>query len=214
VGGHDANAGGPGAVGQDMKNGVVRVLGSVLLIVLSARGAPAATPAGLADVPARIDRIVALLRASGLSHEQRRRAVLAQAEPAFDWHAMARTAMGPTWRERTPAQRAEFTRLFRALVERTYLERVLRYHDEKVVYGREAVQGDTALLPTQIVRPRRAPISIDYELLRRGDRWFIIDVLIEHVGLVSNYQSQFAAILGRSSYRGLVAAIQARIARG
>jgi len=82
------------------------------------------------------------------------------------------------------------------------------------VYGRETVQGDTALLSTQIVRSHRAPISVDYELVRRGDRRFITDVLIEHVGLVSNYQSQFAAILARSSYRGLVAAIQARIARG
>jgi hypothetical protein len=82
-----------------VKSPVVRVLGRVLLILLAASGAPAATPSGLGDIPARIDRIVALLRAPGLTHEQRRRAVLAQADPAFDWHAMARTAMGQTWRE-------------------------------------------------------------------------------------------------------------------
>lgn len=195
-----------------MKSSGIRVLGIVLLVVLSASGASATPPSGLAAIPARIDRIVALLRAPGLTPAGRRRAVLAEAEPAFDWHGMARAALGPSWRERTPAQRAEFTRLFRKLVERTYLTRVLRYHDEKVVYGREAVEGDSARLPTRIVRPRGAPISVDYELVHRGDRWLIADVLIEHVGLVDNYHSQFAAILGRSSYRQLVATIEARIA--
>jgi ABC-type transporter MlaC component len=73
-------------------------------------------------------------------------------------------------------------------VEDSYLTRVLHYHDEKVVYGRESVHGDEALLPTQIVRPAHTPISVDYELLRRGDRWLVTDVLVEHIGLVSNYR--------------------------
>jgi phospholipid transport system substrate-binding protein len=85
------------------------------------------------------------------------------------------------------------------------------YHDEKVVYGRETVHRDDALLPTQIVRPNGAPVSVDYELLRRGDRWLVTDILVEHVGLVNNYRSQFAAILSRSSYRHLIARMRARI---
>jgi phospholipid transport system substrate-binding protein len=189
----------------------IRVLGIVLLIVLSASGVQAATPPALPDIHARIDRIVALLQAPTLTHEERRRAVLAEAEPAFDWREMARAALGPSWHERTAAERAEFTRLFQALVERAYLTRVLRYHGEKVVYGREAVQGDAALLPTRILRPNGAPISVDYELLHRGDRWLVTDILVEHVGLVNNYRSQFAAILGRSSYRQLIARMRARI---
>ena len=199
-------------VSDDVMNTRICVLGMVLLIVLSARGVRAATPPGLADIHARIDRIVGLLQTPGLTHEERRRAVLAEAEPAFDWRGMARAALGPSWRERTPAERAEFTRLFQALVEHAYLGRVLGYHDEKVVYGRETVHRDDALLPTQILRPNRPPVSVAYELLRRDDRWLVSDVLVEHVGLVNNYRSQFAAILSRSSYRELIARIRARIA--
>lgn len=190
----------------------IGILGLALLILLSAGEVRAATPPGLADVHARIDRIVALLQAPGLSSGARRRAVLAEAEPAFDWREMVRSALGPTWRARTPAERAEFTRLFQALVEHAYLTRVLRYHGETVVYGRPTVHRDDALLPTQIVRPGGAPISVDYELLREGDGWRIADILIEHVGLVDNYRSQFAAILGRFSYGELIGRMQARIA--
>lgn len=190
----------------------IRILGIAALIALSAAGARAGAPSGLADVRARIDRIVALLQAPGLTDAARRRAVLAEAEPAFDWREMARSALGPTWRERTEAERAEFTRLFQALVEHAYLTRVLQYHGERVVYGRETVHHDDALLATQSVRPGRAPIAVDYELLREGQGWLISDVLIEHVGLVDNYRSQFAAILSRSSYPQLIARMRERIA--
>ena len=186
--------------------------GVVLLIVLATTQAGAAPAPGLVDIHARLDRIVALLQERGLTHEQRRRAILAEADPAFDWHAMARSALGPSWRARTPAERAEFTRLFQALVEHTYLARVLRYDGEKVVYGRETVRGDAALLQTRIAGTKGVPISVDYELRRRGDRRLVSDVLVEHVGLVSNYRSQFADILSRASYPALLAKIRARIA--
>ena len=196
-----------------MRRTSIRALGIALVIVIATSQARAASPPpGLADIHARLDRIVALLEQRGLTHEQRRRAILAEADPAFDWHAMARAALGPTWRARTPAERAEFTRLFQALVERTYLARVLRYNGEKVVYGRETVRGHTALLQTRIVGTKGVPISVDYEVRRRGDRWLVTDVLVEHVGLVSNYHSQFADILSRASYPRLIAQIRARIA--
>ncbi len=199
-------------VSENVMNIRIRFLAALLLIALSTTAAVAPAAAGLAGIRARIDRVVALLQAPGPIHRARRRAILAEGEAAFAWREMARAAMGPRWRERTPAERAEFTRLFRTLVEDSYLSRVLRHQGEKVVYGRAAVDGDTALLPTQVVRPDGRPISVDYELLRRGDRWLVIDVLVEHIGLVSNYRSQFAAILDRSSYRQLIGKIQARIA--
>lgn len=93
-------------------------VGVVLVIALATSLAVAAPAPDLADIHARIDRIVALLQEPGLTHEQRRQAVLAAADPAFDWRGMARAALGPAWRERTPAGREKFTRLFQALVER------------------------------------------------------------------------------------------------
>lgn len=195
------NAHGPAVVGEGVTHASIRALGIVLVIVVATSQArAAATPAGLADIHTRLDRIVALLQERGLTHAQRRRAILAEADPAFDWHVMARAALGPTWRARTPAERAEFTRLFQTLVERTYLARVLRYGGEKVVYGRETERGDAALLQTRIVGTKGVPISVNYDLRRRGDRWLVSDVLVEHVGLVGSYRSQFADILSRASY--------------
>jgi phospholipid transport system substrate-binding protein len=192
----------------------MRVIGLAVLVALWVGQPPPAAAAAppLAAVHTRLDRIMALLRQPGLTRGQRRAAVLAEAEPAFDWDAMARTVLGPSWHDRTPAERATFTRLFRSLVEEAYLSRVLHYRGERLVYGREVVNGDAALLRTEVVRSAHPPISVDYELARRGDRWLVEDVLVEHVSLVENYQSQVAAILSRSSYPQLIATLRARIA--
>lgn len=40
-------------------------------------------------------------------------------------------------------------------------------------------------------------------MLRHGDRWLIYDVLVENVGLVSNYRTQFNQIIRTSSFEEL-----------
>jgi len=192
-------------------SGGVGVMGCLLVVLATLAGA-APPSTGLGEVRARIDRIVGILQAPGLPTKARRRSILAEAGPAFDWPEMARASLGPAWHDRTPAEQREFTHMFRVLVEDSYMKLILHQHGERVLYGRASVDGDRAWLPTQIKRPKGPPISVDYELVRRGANWLVVDVLIENVGLVGNYHSQFANILSRSSYRGLVDQIKHRIA--
>jgi phospholipid transport system substrate-binding protein len=56
---------------------------------------------------------------------------------------------------------------------------------------------------TKVVTRQGEEFSLDYRLLKGGDRWRVYDVVIEGVSLVSNYRSQFADILQKSSYEEL-----------
>ena len=57
--------------------------------------------------------------------------------PIFDYDEMARRALGPHWRRRTPAEQEEFARLFRAFLEQIYSDKVDLYEGERIVFGRE-----------------------------------------------------------------------------
>jgi len=46
--------------------------------------------------------------------------------------------------------------------------------------------------------------------MKSGSRWLVYDVTIEGVSLVSNYRSQFNAVIQRSGYRDLVAKLKAK----
>src|SRR2546429_1062020 len=63
---------------------------------------------------------------------------------------------------------------------------------------------------TRIVSKQGTEIPVDYRMFERDGRWRAFDVNIEGVSLVSNYRSQFNAIVVRSSYADLVTKLKAK----
>ncbi len=81
----------------------------------------------------------------------------------------------------------------------------LARHDELISLAR-----DQATVRTALVTRQGTEIPMDYRMLRRGDRWRIYDVVVERVGLVNNYRTQFDQILRAASYPELVRRIKER----
>jgi phospholipid transport system substrate-binding protein len=119
---------------------------------------------------------------------------------------MARRALAIHWRERTPQEQQEFVRLFRDLVEGTYINRLESSIQEKreIQYVGEQVDGSRATVKTTVVTRRNQQVPIDYRLQKADGRWLIYDVLVEGISLVNNYRSQFNRIITSSSYNDLV----------
>jgi phospholipid transport system substrate-binding protein len=128
------------------------------------------------------------------------------AEQVFDWQEMARRALAVHWRERTPQEQQEFVRLFRDLVEGTYINRLESAIHEKreIQYAAEQVDGPRATVKTNVVTRRNQQVPIEYRLHKADGRWLIYDVLVEGISLVNNYRSQFNRIITSSSYSELV----------
>ena len=134
------------------------------------------------------------------------------AEQVFDWQEMARRALGLHWRERTPQERQEFVKLFRDLVEGTYINRLENAIQEKreIQYAGEQLDGSRATVKTQVVTRRNQQVPLEYRLHQADGRWLIYDVLVEGISLVNNYRSQFNRIITSSSYNDLVQKMKAR----
>jgi phospholipid transport system substrate-binding protein len=145
--------------------------------------------------------------------QDERRAVLHKiADQAFDWPYMARLALAVHWRERTPQEQQEFVRLFKDLVEGTYISRLETAVQEKgeIQYVGEQADGSRAVVKTNAVTKRNQQVPIEYRLHKADGRWLIYDVLIEGISLVNNYRSQFNRIITSSSYSQLVQKMKAR----
>jgi phospholipid transport system substrate-binding protein len=134
------------------------------------------------------------------------------ANQVFDWQEVGRRALGVHWRERTPQEREEFVRLFKDLVEDTYISRLEASASEKrdVQYVGEQIDGPRAVVRTNVVTRRNTQVPIEYRLHQVNGRWLIYDVLIEGISLVNNYRSQFNQIIGSSSYSELIRKMKAR----
>lgn len=122
----------------------------------------------------------------------------------FDYREMAKRSMGIHWRTLTPAQKNDFVGLFSTLLENSYAGKIESYNQEKVVYDGEKLEGNYAEVDSRIITAKRDEYSLDYRLLKQGNKWMVYDVVIEGVSLVSNYRSQFNKIINEQGYNELV----------
>lgn len=54
-------------------------------------------------------------------------------------------------------------------------------------------------------------IAASYKMYQRGNEWFVYDVVIEGVSLVSNYRSQFAGVIQQEGYEALVRRLEEKV---
>ena len=155
------------------------------------------------------DQVVKVLGNPALSDAERRAAVRKLAEEGFDMTETAKRALGRHWQARTPAEREDFTRLFTDFLENANLSKLSLYSGERVSYVGESIDGDLASVRAKIQRKDGPEVLVEARMLRRGDRWCIYDISVEGISMISNYRSQFNAIIQKSSYEQLVQRLRA-----
>jgi phospholipid transport system substrate-binding protein len=66
------------------------------------------------------------------------------------------------------------------------------------------------VVSTRILRPSGPPIDADWRVRTTGERYRIIDVMVEGVSMVITQRSEFAAVVQRHGLQGLIEVLRAR----
>ncbi len=160
-----------------------------------------------AAVKSTIDEVLRIVSDEDLKRpeeEARRRELLERTVAArFDYGEMAKRTLAKHWRGLTDVQREEFVELFKALLSRTYANKIEGYSGEQIEYLQERIEGRFAEVRTRIAS-EKVEVPLDYRLLSQDGDWRAYDVVIDGVSLVRNYRGQFDRIIERSSYAELV----------
>lgn len=135
--------------------------------------------------------------------------------PNVDFTTMTRMTIGPKWRTATAEQRQQLQDGFQNLLMRVYAGALSQVKDEKAVLRptRDKTIRSQMIIRTLLQRPSAGgnPIGIDYRIYKdKTGAWRIVDVNIEGIWLVENYQSQFAPVLNQSGVEGLIKLFQSK----
>jgi phospholipid transport system substrate-binding protein len=159
-----------------------------------------------------VDRVLTILQDPRLrsadKRDERRQQLAKVISARFDFDEMARRSLGAEWRRLTPGQRQEFVELFAELLRDTYVANIESYKGEKVIYARETQEEQYAVVQTILRSPEGTEYTLDYRLHLIDKEWKVYDVVIENVSIVNNYRSQFARVINKSSYEGLIRALK------
>jgi phospholipid transport system substrate-binding protein len=129
----------------------------------------------------------------------------------FDDVELGKRTLSRNWNSLNTAQRQEFVKLFRQILEKAYVDKILDYSNEKIVFDKETMVSETqAEVQTRIVTSSKE-IPIFYRVLLKDGGWRVYDVVIENVSLVLNYRTQFNDILAKNTPEQLLEILRKKV---
>ena len=190
----------------------VFVLCFLLLIGSGAQG-DCAQP--LDDVQRPLDEIIRILKDPSYQNTSQktvqREKIWKIVVRVFDFKEISRRTLARHWKNFSPEQQKEFTALYRTLLETVYMDRILMYTDEKIVFTKEAMLSkNRAEVQSKLIRSG-TETPINYRMVLLDGNWKVYDVVIEGVSMVKNYRSQFKEILSKGSPEELLKTLREKV---
>jgi phospholipid transport system substrate-binding protein len=126
--------------------------------------------------------------------------------------------MTDQWAKLSKAQQEQFLTLLRELIEENYVKGLRANLEYTVVYTGESADKDgNVVVATKINTQRKGrpySISVDYVLVKEGDKLRAFDIKTDGVGLVENYRTTFNKIIDKDGFDGLIAKMKKKQAGG
>ena len=199
-----------------LKNKTISLVSLLILAILIFNSGTIATAntGPMEQLQKSVDEILKVLQSDELKRpgkkDERQQLILNIVTDMFDFRAMARSSLGQSWNSLSPAEQDEFVKLFTNLIEQRYIGKIDSYDNQKVVYKKELVKGDKAMIYTDIV-DKDLEIPIVYRLKESNGKWLIYDLKIENVSLIVNYRRDFDSIIRKEQFAGLVEKISKQL---
>jgi phospholipid transport system substrate-binding protein len=171
--------------------------------------------APLESIQGQVNKVLDVLRDPALKAESAKEAkeerIWAIADDIFDYTALSKRTLSRNWKKLNANQQKEFIDLFSKLLGGLYMDKIMAYTDEKVVFEKESMLSENRAEVQSKVITSSAEIPIHYRLIMKNDEWKVYDVIIEGVSLIKNYRSQFRDILRNKSPEDLLEILRKKV---
>jgi len=180
--------------------------------------AATSTVSHAADTPRRVventaQKTLAILNSTAADAEKIQR-LQQLAYESIDFETVSRLVLAKYWKQFTPEELQQFQDEFKRALTLSYGRRIGQFGREKVVIlgERQEPLGDVTV-QSRIVG-RTGDLKADYRLRQKGVSWYVIDVTVEGVSIVSSYRTQFQEIIGQGGPKQLLGRLRAKNASG
>ena len=179
-----------------------RVLPGLLIFMLLICTLQAEAGLPLDTVEKNVSSVLDILRDPALQGEAnqdaKQKKIESIADQMFDYVALSRLTLGKSWNQFSREQQKEFVSLYRTILEKAYMDKILSYTDEKVIFDKELMLSENkAEVQTKIIT-KSAEIPIFYRVYLKDGQWRVYDVIVEGISLIKNYRTQFREILANN----------------
>jgi phospholipid transport system substrate-binding protein len=169
----------------------------------------------MTTVEATVNRVLDVLRDAKLksptAKEKKKEKLRIIYKDMFDEIEFSKRTLTRNWNKFNPAERVEFVNLFEQVLEKSYIDKILDYSNEKIDFYKESMLSDNqAEIQTKIVTASKE-IPIFYRMILKDGKWKVYDVVVENVSLVQNYRTQFNDILTKNTPEQLLEILRKKV---
>ena len=133
-------------------------------------------------------------------------------EESYHLTTMVRIARSTYWAQATNDQKQRLLSAFKRMGGTTLATLFSGYSGESFeVLGERSGPQDTVIVSSQIVRPDKKSIAINYVTRRYEDRWYVIDVILDNsISELTVRQSEYRSVLQKSGIEGLISLLDGK----
>src|SRR3990170_4964455 len=173
------------------------------LLVISMVAIEVHADSGLDTIKSRINQVLVVLKGPALksdsAKELKKKRLRAIFDTTFDYTELSRSTLSRNWDKLKPDQQTEFTQLYKTLLEKLYMDEILSYKDQEIVFGKERALGENRVEVDTKLLSGSTETPINFRLISKNNQWWVYDFVIENISVVANYRSQFGRILTKES---------------
>lgn len=185
------------------------------LLIIFLLSVPAFAGAPTVAVDKTVKRVLDVLRdpklKSPAAKEIKKEKLRVIYKDMFDEMEFSRRTLTRNWKKFTPDQRTEFVNLFEQVMERAYLDKILDYSNEKIIFYKEDTLTDNQVEVQSKIVTASKEIPIFYRMILKDGKWKVYDVVVENVSLVQNYRTQFNEILADGTPEQLLQTLRKKV---
>jgi len=188
-----------------MNSGMKKLFTAVLaLLILSLSVAADDKTAAENVLKSKLNAAIAVLQKEDVDPQVKSNKIEEIMAPMFDFSLMAKLTLGRRyWPKLNNGDQQRFTKLFTKLLKTSYLQKLIGYTDEKIMYESPVQIEQKVQIPTYLVSKDKK-MSILYKLYESQSGWKIYDIEIQGVSIVRSYRSQFIPILQSGTIEDLM----------
>jgi phospholipid transport system substrate-binding protein len=169
----------------------------------------------MTTVEANVNKVLSVLRDSKLkspaAKEIKKEKLRVIYKDMFDEIEFSKRTLTRNWNKFSPAERVEFVNLFEQVLEKSYIDKILDYSNEKVDFYKESMLSENqAEIQTKVVTASKE-IPIYYRMILKDGKWKVYDVVVENVSLIQNYRTQFNDILAKDPPEKLLEILRKKV---
>jgi len=157
-----------------------------------------------------VDAVIDILKDGQQDRGGKRIAIRKLINQRFDFRAMSQRTLATNWKKAADDEKQRFVELFAMLIQNTYIGRVEAYTNEKIEYASEKLKGKRAVVDTLIITSN-VEIPVNYKVYLKDGIWWVYDVIIEEVSLISSYRSTYREIVKKDGFDGLFVKMEEKL---